>query len=132
MLGRQPQLAAAKPAPLPVDPGPQPSRKLKVHTCVSFSHEKCLLSRVMQPWQLSRCGSLSARDLCALPQSRLAAPLQSFFWDKIPDGRVAGTFWDLHPADYGLLAPCAQQAEELFQVPRTHPAAPHRARRVMV
>ena len=29
---------------------------------------------------------------------------------------MAGTFWAAHPPDYGLLAPCAAQAEELFQV----------------
>jgi len=41
---------------------------------------------------------------------------QSFFWDKLPDSRVEGTFWAANPADYGLLAPCAADAEELFQV----------------
>lgn len=43
--------------------------------------------------------------------------VQSFFWDKLPDGRVAGTFWAAHAPDYGLLAPCMiAEAEELFQV----------------
>ncbi len=29
---------------------------------------------------------------------------------------MEGTFWAANPADYGLLAPCAADAEELFQV----------------
>ena len=43
-------------------------------------------------------------------------PLQTFFWDKLPQGRVAGTFWAEHPPDYGLLASNTHEAEELFQV----------------
>jgi hypothetical protein len=42
--------------------------------------------------------------------------LQAFFWDKLPEGRVVGTFWAEHPPDYGLLAPSIPEAEELFQV----------------
>jgi hypothetical protein len=41
--------------------------------------------------------------------------VQTFFWDKLPQGRVAGTFWAAHPPDYGLLAASIPEAEELFQ-----------------
>lgn len=42
--------------------------------------------------------------------------LQTFFWDKLPQGRVAGTFWAAHRPDYGLLSSSIPEAEELFQV----------------
>jgi hypothetical protein len=45
--------------------------------------------------------------------------LQTFFWDKLPQGRVAGTFWAAHPPDYSLLSSSIPEAEELFQVPST-------------
>lgn len=38
--------------------------------------------------------------------------LRTFFWDKLPDARVPGTFWD-HPPDYSLLDQAAVEA--LFQ-----------------
>jgi hypothetical protein len=56
-------------------------------------------------------------SLHALPSSNSCPGLvQTFFWDKLPQGRVAGTFWAAHPPDYGLLAPSIPEAEELFQV----------------
>lgn len=39
--------------------------------------------------------------------------LRTLFWDKLPDARVPGTFWEDHPPDYSLLDQPAVEA--LFQ-----------------
>ncbi|PRW57389.1 formin 20 isoform X2 [Chlorella sorokiniana] len=39
--------------------------------------------------------------------------LRTLFWDKLPDARVPGTFWEDHPPDYSLLDQPA--VEGLFQ-----------------
>lgn len=42
--------------------------------------------------------------------------MKSFFWDRLPDSRVDGTFWELHTPDYELLQPHLDTVEQLFQV----------------
>ena len=32
-----------------------------------------------------------------------AAKMRTFFWDRLPEARVAGTFWEAHLPDYSLL-----------------------------
>lgn len=39
--------------------------------------------------------------------------MRTLFWDKLPDARVPGTFWEDHPPDYSLLDQPA--VESLFQ-----------------
>lgn len=29
--------------------------------------------------------------------------MKSFFWDKLPDNRIQGTFWEKHPPTYDTL-----------------------------
>ncbi|BDA46913.1 probable formin-like protein 13 at C-terminar half [Coccomyxa sp. Obi] len=40
--------------------------------------------------------------------------MKSFFWDKLPDNRIEGTFWADHPPVYSSLN--LSEVEELFQV----------------
>ena len=63
---------------------------------------------------------MTRSSLRAPPSSDLCPDVaQTFFWDKLPQGRVAGTFWATHPPDYSLLSSSIPEAEELFQVPST-------------
>lgn len=39
--------------------------------------------------------------------------MRTFFWDRLPAARVAGTFWEAHPPNYQLLDTAAVEA--LFQ-----------------
>eukprot|EP00884_Botryococcus_braunii_P014893 jgi/Botrbrau1/23404/Bobra.0051s0048.1 len=39
--------------------------------------------------------------------------MRSFFWDKLPDNRVSGTFWETHPPAYDSLN--QQEVENLFK-----------------
>ncbi|KAK9832732.1 hypothetical protein WJX81_005524 [Elliptochloris bilobata] len=48
------------------------------------------------------------------PQPRVK--MRTFFWDKLPDSRVGGTFWEAHPPAYDALD--FEQLEELFRAPQ--------------
>lgn len=50
--------------------------------------------------------------------------MRTLFWDRLPDTRVAGTFWESHPPDYSLLD--AQRVGALFQAAIRRPASPGR------
>ncbi len=52
--------------------------------------------------------------------------LRTFFWDRLPAGRVAGTFWEAHPPDYSLLDRPAVEA--LFQAAIRRPGSAGSAR----
>ncbi|KAL4452499.1 hypothetical protein ABPG75_008161 [Micractinium tetrahymenae] len=52
--------------------------------------------------------------------------LRTFFWDKLPAGRLAGTFWAAHPPDYSLLNRSAVEA--LFQAAIRRPGSAGAAR----
>ena len=64
----------------------------------------------------------------AKPSPRAADPgpapsvkLRAFFWDRLPDARVAGTFWASHPPDYSLLDSSA--VESLFSAAIRRPGS---------
>ena len=64
--------------------------------------------------------------LASKPLARPADPgpapsckMRTFFWDRLPDARVPGTFWEAHPPDYSLLDQPAVEA--LFQASLRRP-----------